>query len=130
MSTSLARLVLLILVVAAISGVYAYLRATTLTRPDQLAAKGLERAHWDTAVFYAGVALVVGVLGVLVFRWMGGGASPTAPRSFLLLALGIGVALEIMAAMVFKMRGLVDFTALHMLHLVGFGWLLPLAFIA
>ncbi len=74
--------------------------------------------------------MVVGILGVLVFRWMGGVASPSAPRSFLFLALGIGVALEIMAAVVFKMRGLVDFTALHVLQIVGFGWLLPIAYIA
>jgi hypothetical protein len=130
MSTLLVRLVLLILAVAVVSGVYAFLRANTLTTPDQLAAKGLEGARWDTAVFFAGVAAVVGVLGVLVFRWMGGAATPNAARSFLLLALGIGLALEIMAAVVFKMRGLADFTVLHMVQIVGFGWLLPLAYIA
>jgi len=130
MSPSLVRLALLILIVAAISGVYAFLRAATLTMPDQLAAKGLERARWDTAVFYVGVAVVVGILGTFVFGWMGGATSPNAPRSFLLLALGIGVALEIMAAVVFKMRGLADFTALHIVQIVGFGWLLPMLYIA
>jgi hypothetical protein len=60
MSTSLVRLVLLIVAVAAASGAYALLRANTLTAPDQLAAKGLAAARWDTAVLFAGVALVVG----------------------------------------------------------------------
>jgi hypothetical protein len=130
MSPSFVRLVLLIVAVAAASGAYAFPRAKTLTTPDQLAAKGLAAARWDTAIFIAGVAVVVGVLGVFVFRWMGGAASSTAPRSFLLLALGIGIVLEISEAVVFKMRGLADFTALHILQIVEFGWLLPMAYIA
>jgi hypothetical protein len=129
MSTSLVRLAALIVVVAVITGVYAYLRAGTLTTGDQLAAKGLDRARWDTAVFFAGVAVVVGAIGVLVFGWMGGAASVTAPRSFLLLAAGIGLGLEILAAIVFKMRGLGDFTVLHLIQIVGFGWLLPIVYV-
>ncbi len=130
MSTALVRSVILIVGVAAISGVYAFARANALTTPDQLAAKGLAAARWDTAIFFAGVGLVVGIIGVLVYQWMGGAGSPSASRSFLLLAVGIGVALEILAAVVFKMRGLADFTALHILHIVGFGWLLPMAYVA
>ena len=130
MSTSLVRLVVLILAVTLLSGVYAYFRASTLTTLDQLAAKGLDRARWDTAVFFGGVALVVGILGVLVFRWIGEAGSADPQRTFLLLAVGIGVVLEIMAGVVFKMRGLADFTALHIVQIVGFGWLLPIAYTA
>jgi hypothetical protein len=129
MSPSLVRLAMLILIVAAISGVYAFQRAATLIMPEQMAAKGLERARWDTTVFFVGVAVVVGILGTFVFGWMGGATSPNAPRSLLLLALGIGVALEVMAAVVFKMRGLADFTILHTVQVVGFGWLLPMVYI-
>ena len=54
-------------------------------------------------------------------------ASPDAADGrFLLLAIGIGVALELMAALVFRMRGIADFTVLHVLHVAVYGWLLPL----
>jgi hypothetical protein len=34
--------------------------------------------------------------------------------------------LSIMAAVVFKMRGFVEFTALHVLYVAGFGWIIPM----
>jgi hypothetical protein len=40
----------------------------------------------------------------------------------------VGVLLEIMAAIVFKRRGLLDLTVLHILFIVSYGWLLPLVF--
>jgi hypothetical protein len=32
------------------------------------------------------------------------------------------VVFEILAAVVFKMRGFVDMTVLHVVHIVGYGW--------
>jgi hypothetical protein len=118
----------LILVVTIVSAGYAYLRAGVLASADQIAAKGLAVASRDTAVFYAVVALVVGILAYFAFRGMAQATPDTAPGRFLLLAAGIGLALEIMAAVVFRMRGLADLTLLHLLFIAGFGWLLPQLF--
>jgi hypothetical protein len=117
-----------VLAVTLISAVYTYLRAGVLASADQIAAKGLAAASRDTAVFYAGVAVVVGILAYFVFRGMVNATPDAAPGRFLLLAAGIGVALEIMAVVVFKTRGLFDLTLLHLLFIAGFGWLLPQLF--
>lgn len=42
--------------------------------------------------------------------------------------VGIGLALEIMGAIVFKMRGIVDVTLLHLLFIAAYGWVLPQVF--
>jgi hypothetical protein len=49
----------------------------------------------------------------------------SAQTNYLLLAVGIGVVLTILSALVFKMRGFVEFTALHVLYIAGFGWMMP-----
>ena len=51
---------------------------------------------------------------------------PANPQTmFLSLAIGIGVVLTVLAAVVFKMRGLVEMTTLHILYIARFGWLIP-----
>ncbi|MCI0708552.1 MAG: hypothetical protein L0154_00145 [Chloroflexi bacterium] len=125
MSKSLPSVVLLVIALTIISSVYAYLRAETLTATDQLEDKGLSVARRDTAVFYAGVAVVVGIIGFFVFRAMHNASPDSAQNQFLYLAIGIGAALEIMGAIVFKMRGLADLTVLHTLYIAAYGWLLP-----
>lgn len=128
MPRSLVSVAGLVLVVTLVSAVYAYFRAGALAAAEQIAAKGLPAASRDTAVFYAGVALAVGVIAYFVYRAMQGAAPDAAPGRFLLLAVGIGLVLEVMGAVVFKMRGFVDLTLLHLVHIAGFGWLLPRLF--
>jgi hypothetical protein len=125
MSRSLISVGAVILVVTLASAVYTYFRAGVLASAQQIAARGLTGASRDTAVFYAGVAVVVGVIAFVVFRAMANAAPDAAPGRFLLLAVAIGVVLQIMAAVVFKLRGFIDFGLLHLLHIAGFGWLLP-----
>lgn len=119
---------ILIVALTIVSAVYTYLRAGVLASPEQIASKGLAVARRDTAVFYAGVAVAFGVIGFFVFRGMLHASPLLAARNFLFLAIGVGVLLEIMAAIVFKMRGLLDLTVLHILFIVSYGWLLPLVF--
>jgi hypothetical protein len=128
MPRSLVSVAIVVAVVALVSGVYAYLRAASLASPQTIAEKGLAAARRDNAVFYTIVSVVTGVIGTIVFRGMLRSAPEAADGRFLLLAIGIGVVFEIMAAIVFRMRGIVDFTVLHLLHIAGYGWILPRVF--
>jgi hypothetical protein len=126
MPRSLVSVTLLVVGLSLVSAIYAYLRAGVLASADQLAARGLGGASRDTAIFYAGITLLVGVLAYFVYRALFNAAPEAAPGRFLWLAIGIGVVLEILAAVVFRMRGLLEFTVLHAAHIAGLGWLLPL----
>jgi hypothetical protein len=128
MPKSLVSVAVVVLVLAAVSAAITYLRAGVLASSEQIASKGLAAASRDTAIFYAFVAIVVGIIGFFVFRAMLHASPDVAPRNFLLLAIGIGVVLEIMGAIVFKMRGLAELTVLHILHIAAYGWLLPQIF--
>lgn len=128
MPRSLGSVVIVIVAVALVSGVYAYWRAGALVSPQTIAEKGLAVARRDNAIFYALVSIVIGAIGFFVFRGMLRSAPEAAQGRFLLLAAGIGAVFEIIAAIVFKMRGIVDFTVLHLLHIAGYGWLLPRVF--
>jgi hypothetical protein len=128
MPKSLLSVAALIMALTFVSAVYTYFRAGVIASPDQIASNGLPAASRDTAVFYAFVAILVGVIGFFVFRGMLNTSPDSAPRNFLFLAIGIGIVFEIMGAAVFKMRGLADLTLLHILHIAGYGWLLPRVF--
>lgn len=128
MPRSLLSIAVLIIAVALVSAIYTYIRANVIAAPDQIASKGLPAASQDTAVFYAFVAVLVGVIGFFVFRGMLHSSPDSASRNFLFLAVGIGIVFEIMGAVIFKMRGLADLTLLHLLHIAGYGWLLPRIF--
>ena len=128
MPKSILSIVVLVAAVMLISAAYTYVRGGELASADQIAAKGIAAARRDTAVFYAGVAVMVGVIGFFVFRGMINASPDTAAKTFLLIAIGIGVALEIMGAIVFKMRGIVELTLLHVLFIAAYGWVLPQVF--
>ena len=128
MTTALLSIVLLIAVLAAISFVFTYFRAAVLASPDQISTKGLVLARRDTAIFYAFVAVLVGAVGYVAFQAMVNASPEFAQTQFLLLALGLGVVLEIAGAVVFRMRGIVELTLLHLLFIAAYGWLLPRLF--
>jgi hypothetical protein len=128
MPKSLLSIAILIIAIAFVSAVYTYFRTGVIASPDQVSAKGLPLASRETAIFYAFVAILVGVIGFFVFRGMLHSSPDTASRNFLFLAVGIGIVFEVMGAVVFKMRGLADLTLLHLLHIAGYGWLLPRLF--
>lgn len=119
--------VLVVLLMTVISAVYAYFRAQSFGSLDVIAAKGIEAARRHNAIFYAAVSVVVGVIGFFALRYLIGRGADAADAQYLYLAIGIGVVLEVLAAIVFKMRGLADFTFLHLAYVAGYGWLYPLA---
>jgi hypothetical protein len=128
MPKSLLSVVVLIIAVTFVSAIYTYFRSSVIAAPDQIASKGLPVVSRETAVFYAFVAILVGIIGFFVFRGMLHSAPDSAPRNFLYLAIGIGIVFEILGAVIFKTRALADLTLLHILHIAGYGWLLPRVF--
>lgn len=116
-----------VLLMTIISAAYAYARTQSFGSLDVIAAKGVEAARRDNAVFYAAVSLVVGVIGYFVLRYLVGHSPEAANAQYLYAAVGIAVVLEVLAAVVFRMRGLADFTVLHVAYVAGYGWLFPLA---
>lgn len=118
---------IIVLLMTAVSAAYAYFRTQSFGSLDLIAAKGVEAARRDNAVFYAAVSIVVGVIGFFVLRYLVARSGDAANLQYLYLALGSGIGLEVLAAMVFRMRGLVDFTVLHLAYIAGYGWLFPLA---
>lgn len=127
MNRNVLVLIGIIAALGVISAVLTYLRTEKMTAPADLAAKGLASAQRANVLFFGVyIPLLVGVIAFFVYRGMLTRSPATANTSYLLLAVGIGVVLTIMAAVVFKMRGFVEFSALHVLYIAGFGWLLPL----
>jgi hypothetical protein len=112
-------------VIGVISAVLTYWRAEHLSTPENIAAKGLAAIQRDTAVFYGFMAVVVGVIAWFVYRAMFAQSPDSADSNFLLLAVGIGVVLTVLAAVVFKMRGFSELLILHIVYAAGFGWVLP-----
>jgi hypothetical protein len=66
-----------------------------------------------------------GFISFYVFRFMNTRWPASAETSLLWLAIGIAVLFTVMAAVIFKMRGFVELTFLHILYVAIFGWLMP-----
>jgi hypothetical protein len=128
MSRSSVSVAVLIAALTLVSALYTYYRAQVFTTSDQLARKGLVATRRETAIFYAGVTIVVGIVSYYIYRAMVRASPDAAAARFLLLAIAVGLALEMMAALVFKMKGIADFTVLHLLHIAVYGWMLPHVF--
>lgn len=71
------------------------------------------------------VPVLVGPIVFYLYRSMLVRSPDTAQTTYLLLAVGLGVVFTVLAAAVFKMRGFIEFTALHVFYVVGFGWMMP-----
>lgn len=84
-------------------------------------ASSLEEAT-DYGVF---MPFLVGLISFYVFRFMNTRWPASAETSLLWLAIGIAVLFTVMAAVIFKMRGFVELTFLHILYVASFGWLMP-----
>jgi hypothetical protein len=126
MNRNLLLVIGMIVALGLISAVLTYFRSEKMTPPADLAAKGLAAAQRGNAVFFGVfMPVLVGVIAFFVYRGMLARSPDTVETSFLLLAIGVAVVLTIMAAVVFKMRALAEFTTLHILYVAGFGWLLP-----
>jgi hypothetical protein len=117
----------ILVVLGLISALITYIRALKMSRAADIAAKGVAAVQRSNLTFFGVfVPVLVGVIGYFVYRGMVTRVPQTVGASFLLLAVGIAVALTIAAAVVFKMRGFVEFTVLHILYVAGLAWLYPL----
>jgi hypothetical protein len=119
-------LVGLVIVIAAVGALLTYLRAESMATPADIAARGLTTVQRDAVLFYGlFLPVVVGVISWFVYKGMYGQSPDTAERNLLLLAIGIGIAFTVLAAIVFKMRGFSEFLILHIVYAAGFGWIMP-----
>lgn len=108
--------------VAAVSVVWALLRSGDMAPAADIAKRGLTVIKRENLVFF-GVIMpaVVALCSFYTYRrWYIG-----QPLQFLFLALGLGVALSILAA-IFYRKAFYDFTFLHVVHIAVFGWLMPM----
>jgi len=127
MLRNIALLAGLLVVVGIISALFTYVRTGSMSPLADIQSKGLPAVQKSNLLFFGvEIPLLVGVISFFVYRSMLAHSPATANSSFLLLAIGIGVVLSILAALVFKMRGFGEFTALHVVYIVALGWLMPM----
>ena len=120
----------IMVVLGVISAVLTYLRAEKMSPVSDIATKGLAAVQRGNLTFFGVfIPVLVGVCSFLAYRTLLARSPATAQTSYLLLAIGIGVALSIAAAVVFKMRGFVEFTVLHVIYIGGFGLVMPLLWV-
>ncbi len=127
MLRNIAVLIGLLAVAGVLSALLTYARAGNMSPMADIQSKGLAAVQ-KSNVFFFGVEipLLVGVIAFFVYRSMLTRSPATANSSFFLLSIGIGIVLTILAAVVFKMRGFVEFTALHVVYIAALGWLMPM----
>jgi hypothetical protein len=130
MNKNLLVLIGVIVAVGFISALLTYLRSENMALPSELASKGLAAIQKGNLIFYGVVMpLVVGPIAFYVYRAMLARSPDSAQTTFLFLAVGIAVVLTILAAVVFKMRGFFEMTALHIMYVAGFGWIVPMLWV-
>lgn len=126
MSKSTLVLIMVIISIGLVSGLLGYWRAQSFSTPDEFAAKGLAAIRRDRLIFYGlFMPILVGVISYFVYGWITARWSGTGESAFLLLAIAMAFVFTVLAAAVFRMRGFAEFTALHVLYTVGFGWVMP-----
>ena len=123
-------LVGLIVVVGVFSAALTYFRTGQMSPVSDIQSKGLASVQKSNLLFFGvEIPVLVGVITFFVYRSMLARSPATVHTSFLLLAVGVGIALTILAAVVFKMRGLAEFTALHVVYVAALGWLMPVLWV-
>jgi hypothetical protein len=126
MSKNVLILIGVILAVGFISALLTYIRTEKMAVPADIVSKGLAARQRGNVIFFGVfMPVLVGVIAFYVYHRMLVRSAANAPTTYLLLAIGIGIVYTILAAIVFKMRGFADFTALHVLYVAGIGWIMP-----
>ena len=126
MSKNIFILIGVMVVVGVISAVLTYIRAEKMSPQADILQKGLAAVQNGNLIFFGlFVPILVGPIAYFVYGNMIVRSPDSAQITYLLLALGIGAVFTVLAALVFKMRGFVELTALHVLYIAGFGWIMP-----
>jgi hypothetical protein len=126
MSKNIYILIGVMLVIGFLSALLTYIRTEKMASPVEIASKGLAAVQKGNVIFFGlFMPMLVGSIAFYVYRNMFVHSPAAAPTAYLLLAAGIAIVFTILAAVVFKMRGFIEFTALHVLYMAGFGWVMP-----
>jgi uncharacterized membrane protein YeaQ/YmgE (transglycosylase-associated protein family) len=126
MSKNYFVLIGIIIVIAIISAIITYFRTSSFSTSEEIAAKGFAAIRRDRVSFYGVfMPILVGIISYFVYRFIYARWPDSAEMVFLFLAIGIAVLFTVLAAVVFKMRGFVELTVLHILYAAGFGWVMP-----
>jgi hypothetical protein len=126
MSKNIFILISVMVVVGLISALLTYLRAEKMSPQADLLQKGLAAVQRGNLIFFGlFVPILVGPIAYYVYRNLLARSPDSAQTTYLLLAVGIGVLFTVLAVLVFKMRGFVELTLLHVLYIAGFGWIMP-----
>ena len=126
MSRNTFILIGVMVVIGLISALLTYIRTEKMASPVELASKGLAAIQKGNVIFYGiFMPILVGSLALFAYRGLLSRSPDTAQTTYLLLAAGIAIVFTILAAAVFKMRGFVELTTLHILYVAGFGWIMP-----
>lgn len=126
MSKNTFILIGVMVVIGLISALLTFIRSERMAPPAELAAKGLAAIQKGNLIFFGiFMPILVGSIAFFVYRGMLSRSPDTAQTTYLLLAAGIAIAFTILAAAIFRMRGFVEFTTLHILYAAGFGWIMP-----
>jgi hypothetical protein len=130
MNKNLFVLIGVIVFVGFISALFTYLRSEKMASPADIAARGLAAVQKGNVIFYGiFMPLLVGLISFFVYRGMLARSPEAGQTTFLYLAIGIGVVLTVLAAVVFKMRGFFEMTTLHILYIASFGWFIPMQWV-
>jgi uncharacterized membrane protein len=117
-------------IVGLISALFTYFRTEKMASPTDIASKGLAAVQRGNIIFYGlFMPVLVGLLSFYVYRGILARSPDTAQTIFISLAICIGIVLTILAAVVFKMRGFFEMTALHVLYIASFGWFTPMLWV-
>ena len=126
MNKNLLVLIGVMIVLGLMSALLTYLRAEKMSPLADIASKGVAAVQNGNIIFFGlFVPVLVGPIAFFVYRGLLVRSADTAQTIFLFLAIGIAIVLSILAAVVFKMRGFVELTTLHLLYIAGFGWIMP-----
>lgn len=130
MNKNIFILIGLMVVLGVISAIVAYFRADKMSPLTDITTKGLEAVRRGNIVLYGAVLpLMFGPVSYFIYRSLLVRSPDSAQSTFLLLAIGVAFVLTVLAAVVFKMRGFVEFLFLHILYTAGLGWLMPRLFV-
>lgn len=126
MSKNIYILIGVMFVIGLISALLTYIRTEKMASPADIASKGLAAVQRGNVIFFGlFMPMLVGPIALIVYRGMLARSPDGAQTTYLLLAIGSAIVFTILAAVVFKMRGFVEFTALHVFYVAGFGWIMP-----
>ena len=116
-----------ILAIGIVSALFTYVRSEKMAPTSEIASKGLAVVQRGNLIFYGiFMPVLVGLISFYVYRGMLVRFPANPQTVFLALAVGIGIVLTILAAVVFKMKGFFEMITLHILYVAGFGWLVPM----